>query len=174
MRQAAAAGILRGMATSQLDRIELAIASLAADVAAVRSLQQQILAKEIEVANNQQVLEAALDALNTATSQEAALQAADNALLTQIAAAQAADQPRLDTIQALINDLVNTAGIPQSIVDKATAAQTAVEALVASGTSNSSALATVQSNQTAQSARLDQLGRDPRNPVPTPPPTPGG
>lgn len=155
---------------TQLDRIEAAIASLAGDVAAVRSLVQNIITREIQMATSLETVTAALAAVNTATSQEAALLAADTATLAQIQAAQTAAGPKLDAIQALITSLVNTAGIPQSLVDAANAAQTAVTALVASSTANGAALATVASSTTAQSARLDQLAQDPRNPVPTPPP----
>jgi hypothetical protein len=96
------------------------------------------------IMSNLDSLNTALDALNTATSQEAALLQADTA--------------KLDTIQALITDLANTAGVPQSVLDKATAIQ--------------AALAGVVSTTTDQAARLDALGKDPRNPVPTPPPAP--
>lgn len=157
-------------APTQLDRIEAAQAELAADIAALRSLLQNIVTREIQIMSNQDVLKAALDAVNAATSQEAALLATDTAILAQIQATQASNGPKLDTIQALILDLLNTAGIPQSILDQAMAAQAAVAALVASSTANGTALASVASNTTDQSARLDQLARDPRNPVPTPPP----
>lgn len=95
------------------------------------------------MATNIEVLQSALDQLNTTTSQESALLAADGA--------------KLDTIQALITDLVNTAGVPQSVLDKVLAIQATVSDVV--------------SSTSAQAARLDQLGRDPRNPVPTPAPT---
>lgn len=155
---------------TQLDRIEAALAGLTADVAAVRSLVLNVINREIQMAANLDTLTAALDAVNAATSQEAALLAADTATLAQIQAAQAAAGPKLDAIQALITDLANTAGIPQSVLDKAAAAQLAVSALVSASTANGTALATVASNTTAQSARLDALAVDPRNPVPTPPP----
>lgn len=129
---------------TQFDRIEAAIASLAADVAGVRSLVQNSITREIQMATNLDTLTAALAALNTATSQEAALLQADNA--------------KLDTIQALIASIMNTAGVPQSVLDTAAQIQTALSGVV--GTT------------TAQAARLDQLGQDPRNPVPTPPPAP--
>lgn len=136
---------LQGMAgQTQLDRIEAAIAILVADLAAVRSLVQTVLTREITMANNLDTLQEALDALNTATSAEAALLAADTA--------------KLDKIQALITDLVQTAGVPQSALDKVAAIQ--------------AALADVSATTTAQAGRLDQLGVDPRNPVPTPPPAP--
>jgi len=122
---------------TQLDRIEAAVAN-------VTQLVRTILSQELLMANNLDTLNAALDALNTATSQEAALLAADGA--------------KLDKIQALITDLVNTAGVPQSVLDKAAAIQAAV--------------AGVAATTTAQAARLDALGVDPRNPVPVPPPAP--
>lgn len=155
---------------TQLDRIEAAVASLAGDIAGVRALVQNTIAREIQMATSLDTLNAALDAVNTATSQEATLLAADTATLAQIQTAQAADGPKFDAIQALITSLLNTAGIPQSVLDKASAAQAAVAGLVATSTSNAAALASVQTNTTAQSARLDQLATDPRNPVPTPPP----
>jgi hypothetical protein len=124
------------------------------------------------IMSNLDTLTAALSAVNAATSQEAALLAADTATLAQIQATQASNGPKLDAIQALITSLVNTAGVPQSVLDAAAAAQTAVNGLVASSTANGAALAAVQSSTTAQSSRLDQLGQDPRNPVPVPPPAP--
>lgn len=134
---------LPGMADpTQLDRIEAAIASLAADVAGVRSLVQNSITREIQMATNLDTLTAALAAVNTATSQEAALLAADTA--------------KLDAIQALITSLVNTAGVPQSVLDTAAQIQAAITGVV--------------STTAQQAARLDQLGQDPRNPVPTPPP----
>lgn len=96
------------------------------------------------MANNLDTLNAALDALNTATSQEAALLAADGA--------------KLDKVQALITDLVQTSGVPQSVLDKAAAIQAAI--------------GDVMTTTTAQAARLDALAVDPRNPVPVAPPTP--
>ena len=96
------------------------------------------------MANNLEILQTALDQLNTATSQEAALITAQNG--------------KLDTISALITDLVNTAGVPQSVLDKAATIQTAITDLI--------------TTSTVQAARLDALGVDPRNPVPTPVPTP--
>lgn len=128
--------------------------------------------REQIMSTNLDTLQAALDAVNTATSQEAALLVVDTAALAQIQATQAANGPKLDAIQELITDLVATNGVPQSVLDKAAAAQAAVTALVASSTANGAALAAVSSNTTAQSARLDQLAVDPRNPVPTPPPAP--
>jgi hypothetical protein len=127
---------------TQLDRIEAAQASLAADIAGLRSLLLNIVTREIQIMSNQDIMKAALDAVATATSQEAAL-------LT-------ANLPKLDKIQALITDLVNTAGVPQSMIDQAAAIQAAI--------------ADVVTTTTAQAGRLDVLGNDPRNPVPTPPP----
>jgi hypothetical protein len=132
------------MATTQLDRIELALANLAADLAAVRSLIQQIFLKEINMATNQEALAAALAQLNTTTSQEAALLAADTG--------------KLDAIKALIDNLISTAGVPQSVLDLAAQIQATVDGVVAT--------------TTAQASRLDQLATDPRNPVPVPPPAP--
>jgi len=94
------------------------------------------------MANNLDTLQTALEALNAATSQEAALITAQNA--------------KLDKVQSLITDLVSTAGVPQEVLDKAAAIQTALNEMVTAST--------------AQAARLDSLGTDPRNPVPTPPP----
>ena len=95
------------------------------------------------MATNLDTLNAALDALNTTTSQEAALLQADTA--------------KLDAVQALITSIVNTAGVPQSVIDKANQVQAALSDVVAT--------------TTAQATRLDQLAQDPTNPVPTPPPT---
>lgn len=81
------------------------------------------------MSTNLDTLNAALDALNTATSQEAALLAADGA--------------KLDKVQALIADLVQTAGVPQSVLDKAAAIQAAIGDVV--------------TTTTAQAARLDAL-----------------
>lgn len=96
------------------------------------------------MSTNLDTLNAALDALNTATSQEAALLAADGA--------------KLDKVQALIADLVQTAGVPQSVLDKAAAIQAAIGDVV--------------TTTTAQAARLDALAVDPRDPVPVAPPSP--
>jgi len=128
---------------TQLDRIEAAQADLAADMAAVRSLLQTIVTKEIQIMSNQDAMKAALDAVNTATSQEAAL------LLTL--------NPKLDAVQALITNLVNTAGVPQSLIDEANAILPGLQGISAT--------------TTAQAARLDAMGVDPRNPVPVAPPT---
>lgn len=108
------------------------------------ALLQRVLQGQHQMANNLDTLNAALDALNTATSQEASLLQADGA--------------KLDAIQALITSIVNTAGVPQSVIDKATQIQTALTGVIAT--------------TTAQAARLDQLAVDPTNPVPTPTPTP--
>lgn len=96
------------------------------------------------IMTNLDTLTAALDQLNTTTSQEATLLQADTA--------------KLDAIQALITDIVQTAGVPQSVLDKATQIQAALSGVVDA--------------TTAQAARLDQLAQDPRNPVPVPPPAP--
>jgi uncharacterized protein (UPF0147 family) len=94
------------------------------------------------MATNLETLQAALDALNTTTTQEATLLQADTA--------------KLDVIQTLITSILSTTGVPQSVLDQAAAIQAQLTGVVAS--------------TTAQAARLDQLATDPRNPVPTPPP----
>jgi hypothetical protein len=156
---------------TQLDRIEAKLATVELEQRQQTALLTALVTGGQLIMSNLDTLNAALSAVNAATSQEAALLATDTATLAQIQATQASNGPKLDAIQALITSLVNTAGIPQSVLDAAAAAQTAVNGLVASSTANSAALAAVQSNTTAQAARLDQLGTDPRNPVPTPPPS---
>ncbi len=94
------------------------------------------------MATNLETLQAALDALNTTTTQEATLLQADTA--------------KLDSIQALITSILSTTGVPQSVLDQAAAIQAQLTGVVAS--------------TTAQAARLDQLATDPRNPVPVPAP----
>lgn len=94
------------------------------------------------MATNQEILNAAFVQLNETTSAEATLLTANNA--------------KLDGIKALIDNLVNTAGVPQSVIDQATQIQAQIAAIVTA--------------TTAQASRLDQLAVDPRNPVPVPPP----
>lgn len=145
---------------TQADRIEAAVSGLASDFAATRATLQTILTREITMANtqdtNQQILQAALDAINTTTSQEATL-------LSQATAQLQADGGKMDAIQTLITSILSTTGVPQSVLDQAAAIQ---QALGAVATSTSAIIST----NTALAARLDQLAVDPRNPVPVPPP----
>jgi hypothetical protein len=129
---------------TQLDRIEKAVSDLQTKVRELTGLDRVTLSEVLTMATNQEVLQAALDQLNTTTSQESDLLTAQTA--------------KLDKIGQLITDLVNTSGVPQSVIDQANAIQAALSGVV--------------SSTTAQAARLDQLGVDPRNPVPTPPPAP--
>jgi hypothetical protein len=94
------------------------------------------------IMSNLDTANAALEAINAATSQEAVLLQANIA--------------KLDAVQALITDLVNTAGVPQAFLDKAAQIQAALSGVVDA--------------TTAQSSRLDQIATDPRNPVPVSPP----
>jgi|SRR5271154_6895635 len=147
--------MVSGMAEPTLSDIAAKLDAIARAQAKIELEQRQqtaLLAALVEgqqlMATNIETLQAALDQLNTATSQEAAL-------LT-------ADAGKLDKIGALIADLVaaaNTAGVPQSILDQAAAIQTALTGVV--------------QTTTAQAARLDVLGTDPRNPVPVQPPIAG-
>jgi hypothetical protein len=130
----------------RLDRIEELLAGIISQGNNERAREnahyKQILERLTTMATNLETMQAALDALNAATSQEAALLTADG--------------EKLDKIQTLITDLVNSGGVPQTLIDQA-------NAIVAS-------IADVQASTTAQASRLDQLGTDPRNPVPTPAP----
>ncbi len=128
--------------TTALDRIEHKLDLLLSRQTELLQLTRTTLTEALAMASNQEQLQAAVDQLNTTTSQEAALLIANAA--------------KLDTIGTLITDLVNTEGVPQSILDKAAAIQ--------------SALNDVVSTTTAQAGRLDALGVDPRNPVPVKPP----
>jgi hypothetical protein len=132
----------------RLDRIEellVAVLSKADNERARENAHyKQILERLTTMATRQEDMQAALDALNASTSQESALLAANNA--------------KLDAVQALITELVNTAGIPQALIDQANAIRTTLSGVIDSST--------------AQAARLDQLAVDPRNPVPSPTPSP--
>lgn len=108
------------------------------------ALLRQLVEGQQFMATNLDTLTAALDQINTATTQEAQLLQADTA--------------KLDAIQALVNTILSTAGVPQAVLDKATQIQTA--------------LADVVATTTAQAARLDQIAQTPTNPVPPPAPAP--
>jgi hypothetical protein len=123
-----------------------------------------------------------MTALNTATSQEAALlqTAIDgiggiNTALTGATATLSAEGAKLDTVQALIDNLRQSAGVPQSVLDSLAQVQGVVDGVNTSlaglgaslGTASSSAAA-IGTALTAQSSRLDQMAQDPANPVPVP------
>lgn len=127
---------------TRLRSIELVQQELLDRGAEQSALLRRLLQGQHQMANNLDTLNTALDALNAATTQEAALLQADGA--------------KLDAVQALITSIANTAGVPQSVIDKVTQAQTALSGVIAT--------------TTAQAARLDALAVDPTNPVPTPPP----
>lgn len=132
----------------RLDRIEELLVALLAKADNERARENahylKILERLNHMATKQEDMQAALDALNVSTSQESALLAANTA--------------KLDAVQALITDLVNTAGIPQALIDQANAIKMTLTGVVDSST--------------AQAARLDQLAVDPRNPVPSQTPSP--
>jgi hypothetical protein len=89
-----------------------------------------------------QTLQNALAQLNAATSQEATLLLAQNS--------------KLDAVQATINNIIATPGLPQSVLDQVAQIQTTV--------------AGMQTTSSEQASRLDQMAVDPRNVVPVAPP----
>lgn len=155
-------------------------ASLAAITSTTRSTLEQVLF----MATNLDIANAAIAALADATSQEAALLQTTSQAVTGIAtsvdtatATLAAQGPKLDAIQQRINQLIAAGDVPQATLDALASLQTQVAGVQTTITGVNTALsplsasaAALSDGLTQQSARLDQMGTNPSNPVPLKPP----
>ena len=130
------------MAEPTLDAIMAKLAVIELEQRQQTALLTALVTGDELIMTNLDTLTNTLAAIDTAPSQEAALLQADTV--------------KLDAISSLISDIVQTTGVPQSVLDKAAQIQEALSGVVTS--------------TIAQASRLDQLAVDPRNPVPVAPP----
>jgi len=121
------------MATTQLDRIEAMLVTQGRKLDELLAIGRTNLIGELNTASNLDTLITAVAALNTATSQEATLlqTAVDGigGISTALSGATttiAAEGTKLDAIQKVIDDLRQTAGVPQSLLDQLASVQSQV------------------------------------------------